>query len=286
MGEGNIKLKGNHGRTQFINLDHIKFGSLLQCKDNGRSCLLQYLIHATPVRNGYFVRKLQWWRLVRTAFYQGWNFMYLYLIRHGESFVNLSDWTGGNVDEGLTPLGHQQAAALAQWLPTRVPAPDAIYCSTMKRAKETAAPLAQAYGLPILHDDRVREIGNNQRNHDPFPNDQLPARYGDFWSTERPFAPVSDVVENVEALIHFRARVGMFIEGLLANHPNQVVIVVCHGGVIDVAFDHIFDTGFWRRCEVWSPNTAVTCFEHVAHPKREAWRLYFANATEHLREMR
>ena len=31
--------------------------------------------------------------------------MHLYLIRHGQSYVNLPDWTGVNADEPLTELG-------------------------------------------------------------------------------------------------------------------------------------------------------------------------------------
>ena len=46
--------------------------------------------------------------------------MQLYMIRHGQSYVNLKDWEGGNVDAGLTELGQQQAAALAEWLPTEL----------------------------------------------------------------------------------------------------------------------------------------------------------------------
>ena len=68
--------------------------------------------------------------------------MNLYMIRHGQSYVNLHEWTGGNTDEGLTDLGQRQAAALAAWLPEEVDEVDAIYCSTMQRARETAAPLA------------------------------------------------------------------------------------------------------------------------------------------------
>ena len=42
--------------------------------------------------------------------------MHFYLIRHGQSYVNLSDWAG-HLDAGLTELGKRQAAALAAWLP-------------------------------------------------------------------------------------------------------------------------------------------------------------------------
>ena len=60
--------------------------------------------------------------------------MHLYMIRHGQSHVNLAEWDSGNTDEGLTELGQKQAAALAQWLPKQVPAVNALYTSTMRRA--------------------------------------------------------------------------------------------------------------------------------------------------------
>ena len=52
--------------------------------------------------------------------------MHLYVIRHGQSYVNLPDWKG-DVDASLTPLGQQQAAALAEWLPKHLPDVNAIY---------------------------------------------------------------------------------------------------------------------------------------------------------------
>ena len=52
---------------------------------------------------------------------------------------------------------------------------------------------------------------------------------------------------------------------IVAAHRRQRVLVVCHGGVIEFAFDHIFNIGPWRRCEVWTHNTGVTHFEYVEH---------------------
>ncbi|MBX3060779.1 MAG: histidine phosphatase family protein, partial [Anaerolineae bacterium] len=60
--------------------------------------------------------------------------MHLYFVRHGESYVNLKEWSGGNSDEGLTSLGQRQAEALGVWLPGELPALDVLYASTMRRA--------------------------------------------------------------------------------------------------------------------------------------------------------
>lgn len=207
--------------------------------------------------------------------------MHLYLIRHGQSYVNLPDWSGANWDQPLTALGQQQATALADWLPQRIAPVAAIYASTMIRARETAAPLAGLYGQSLCFDDRVREIGNNRFDHTPWGVDDHHGEFAGFWASERPFAPIMKEPAS-ETLMHFRARVGVFIEELVEKHHSERVLVVCHGGVIEFAFDHIFNIGPWRRCEVWTHNTGVTHFEYVEHPGREVWRLHSHDRVEHL----
>ena len=207
--------------------------------------------------------------------------MQLFLIRHGQSYVNLPDWSGTDWDQPLTKLGNEQATALAGWLPQELPNVDTIYASTMQRARETVAPLASAYDIPVRFDDRVREIGNNKLDHTPWAVEEHPGEYASFWASERPFAPVM-VEPRSETLMHFRVRVGVFIEELVEGHHGQTVLVVCHGGVIEFAFDHIFNIGPWRRCEVLTHNTGVTHFEYVEHPGREVWRLHSHDRIEHL----
>jgi probable phosphoglycerate mutase len=210
--------------------------------------------------------------------------MRLYMVRHGQSLINLKEWENGNTDEGLTELGRRQAEALARWLPRELPQVDALYASTMRRARETAEAVAGAYGCAIRYDDRLREIGNNRIDHTPWPNDALPREYADYWSSERPFANIVPLAEGGESLMHFRTRVGLFIEEMVERHRDQVVLAACHGGVVEAAFGHIFNIGPWQRCEVWEHNTGVTCFEYVGHPQREAWRLHYHNRVDHLRK--
>jgi probable phosphoglycerate mutase len=208
--------------------------------------------------------------------------MHLYLVRHGQSHVNLKEWNEGNVDMGLTDLGQQQAAALARWLPQALPEIGALYSSTMRRARETAEVLAGAYHCAVRYDDRLREVGNNRLDHEPWPNDDLPREYATYWGSERPFASVVPLVEGGETWMHCRTRVGSFVEEVVERHRDQIVVAVCHGGVIETVFDHVFNIGPWRRCEVWSRNTGITHFEYVAHPGRETWRLHDHSRGDHL----
>jgi broad specificity phosphatase PhoE len=207
--------------------------------------------------------------------------MQLYFIRHGQSYVNLEDWADGNQDMGLTDLGQRQAAAVAEWIVGKMPAIDHLYASTMKRAAETAQQVANAYNHPIIWDDRIREIGNNRHDHTPWPAADLP-EYGDHWGTEIPFASITPSVASGESWMHFRTRVGAFIEDMTEKHADETIVVVCHGGVIGACFDHIFNIGPWRRAEVWSHNTGITRFEYINKPNRETWRLRYQNRYEHL----
>ncbi|MCA9940350.1 MAG: histidine phosphatase family protein, partial [Anaerolineales bacterium] len=172
--------------------------------------------------------------------------------------------------------------ALAAWMPTVIPAIDVLYASTMSRARETAEAVAQAYDCNIYFDDRLREIGNNRHDHTAWPNDDLPRQYADYWSSERPFSSVTPLVAHGETWMHFRTRIGLFVEELVLEHREEVVVAVCHGGVVEAVFDHIFNIGPWRRCEIWDRNTGISHFEYVAHPNRETWRLHFHNRQEHL----
>ena len=208
--------------------------------------------------------------------------MHLYMIRHGQSYTNLPDWHKKNADLALTELGQRQAAALAEWLPLVLPKVDVIYCSTMLRARETVQPLANRYQMDVRFDDRLREIGSNRFDHTPWPPEQLPSDFSDYWSTERPFLSITPKAEGSETWMHFRTRVGLLLQELVERHREQIVVAVCHGGVIEATFDHIFNIGAWRRCEIWTHNTAITHFEYVEHPRRETWCLHFHNRVEHL----
>lgn len=215
--------------------------------------------------------------------------MQLYLIRHGQSLVNLADWQHGNSDEGLTDLGREQARAVAHRLAALPDGVDVLYASTMRRAHETATYIGDALDLGITSDDRIREIGNNRLDHAPWPD--LPTDYGDFWATSRPFASVTPAIERGESYMHFRTRVGAFLEELCAERGDDQVVAVTHGGVIDVVFDHLFNVGPWRHCQVWTSNASITQVElldgapddhGMAHGGPERWRLHRHNDSGHL----
>ena len=79
--------------------------------------------------------------------------MELILVRHGLPLRR--EVVEGPADPELSIEGHDQSARLASYLATE--SIDAIYSSPMKRAVQTAEPLAQTTGLPISIVDDVAE---------------------------------------------------------------------------------------------------------------------------------
>src|ERR1700744_4520555 len=79
-----------------------------------------------------------------------------WLIRHGESTWNALGLTQGHADQAeLTGKGQRQAAEVAARL-AGIPA-RAISPRALRRAQQTAAPVAAALGLPVTLDTRLRE---------------------------------------------------------------------------------------------------------------------------------
>ncbi len=80
----------------------------------------------------------------------------LWLVRHGESTWNIRGLAQGHCDQArLTRRGLRQAWDVAGQLHDRPIR--ALYASDLRRALETAAPLATALGLPVACDARLRE---------------------------------------------------------------------------------------------------------------------------------
>ena len=83
--------------------------------------------------------------------------MSLLMIRHAETVWHRENRYAGTSDIDLTPNGVRQAERLADWAHSRKI--DAIVCSPVRRARETAAPSALAVGVEVEVEDDLREVG-------------------------------------------------------------------------------------------------------------------------------
>ena len=82
----------------------------------------------------------------------------IYLVAHGEARHHVEGLVGGWYDSDLTELGQRQAQAVASRIAELVgEAPVEIYSSDLRRAAQTAAPIAQALRAKVTHWSDLRE---------------------------------------------------------------------------------------------------------------------------------
>ena len=206
----------------------------------------------------------------------------LILIRHGESVPNVQPVVGGmSGDPGLTERGRRQAARLEERLRSEGLRADRLFASTLPRALETAEYVSRALGLPIETDDELQELRPGQADgltlaewHSRFPGLE------DGMAT-RPFQPFSP---GGESWAVFLVRAGAALAGLVTDHPDQTIVVVCHGGVLEASFFLALGLGPTSKQASFAPlNTSITRWRHSPPtPGQAEWTLVTFNDAGHL----
>jgi broad specificity phosphatase PhoE len=185
----------------------------------------------------------------------------LTLIRHAEVEARYQGVFGGRIDMEISPRGHEQAAALAQYLKPR--SFNAIYASPMKRVQQTLSPYVtngtpKPVILPELHEvDFGDWTGLNFA--------EVQERFGtraSAWLDQL----AADAIPNAETAANYRARIEPCVQELLQRHPGQRVAVFCHGGVIRQMLALLLDLPLPKTAGFEIDYTSIT--EVEVHPHR------------------
>jgi probable phosphoglycerate mutase len=134
---------------------------------------------------------------------------------------------GAPADPELTARGREQADHLARWL--AIEPVHHVVSSPKRRAVETAAPLAAAHDLDVEIIDGLVEWDANADHY--IPMEELRESKDDQWQ-----AMVEGRWEDYggESPARFRERIVPELDAVIDAHPGETVVVVCHGGVINV----------------------------------------------------
>jgi probable phosphoglycerate mutase len=168
----------------------------------------------------------------------------LILVRHGESTANAARVYQGWNDDPLSPLGEQQARALARALAARRDNgeihPLALYASPLQRAWRTGVAIGEALGLtPVAHPG-LREIDVGAASGVAF--EEVARRWPELLA-RRPELGLDFAWPGGESGWEFRARVAATLDEIIDQHrgaaPDQAVIVASHGGTIRFAVAYL-----------------------------------------------
>ena len=174
------------------------------------------------------------------------------VIRHGETDWNRQQRFQGQIDVPLNDTGLAQARRLGERLAAE-PA-DLLVCSDLLRTRQTAAPLAAAWGLAPLPHAGLREqhFGVLEGLDVPTIKDRHADLWADWLEHRGDFA-----LPGGESLQQFHARVMATLRELAAAHAGRHLALVTHGGVLDMLWRSARDEPIdgLRRCEI--PNTGI-----------------------------
>lgn len=206
----------------------------------------------------------------------------LVLVRHGESRASVDGLIGGHRScTGLTDTGRHQVEALRD----RLAAGDdvvatALYSSAHPRAVETARIIAPALGsIPL-------QVDAGWGEHDPGPECDgmlyvdFVRRYGTpDWDGD----PHAETYPGGETVAQFHDRVRTAMRDTVRANVGGVVVVSCHGGVVDRVLREVLCGPVTGKFELHTHNASLTEVVHVGGSK---WRLVRYNDAFHLAGVR
>ncbi|MDO8279336.1 MAG: histidine phosphatase family protein [Burkholderiaceae bacterium] len=176
----------------------------------------------------------------------------LLLIRHGETDWNRELRFQGQVDVPLNALGLEQAHRLGERLAGV--AVHKLYCSDLLRTRQTAQPASQRLALDSVNDPALRE--QNFGLVDGMRVDDIKSQYPDAWTGWLRFQEDYAMPQG-ESTRQFHARVMDAIYRLGVTHPGQTLLVVTHGGVLDMVYRTALALGLNGPRQTQIPNAGL-----------------------------
>lgn len=153
------------------------------------------------------------------------------LIRHGQTDAIGRFIAGRLPGVPLNEEGREQvrrlATRLASWHPV------ACYTSPLERTRQTAAPLAETWNLPVQTSDAILELDFGEWAGLPMAD--LDTRAD--WSAFNRFRSTLPMPGG-ETMLQVQARAVAQLETWRRQHEGQVVAVVSHGDVIRAILAH------------------------------------------------
>ncbi|HZP41511.1 MAG TPA: histidine phosphatase family protein [Candidatus Binatia bacterium] len=177
----------------------------------------------------------------------------LLLVRHAESEGNRDRIFTPTPEVPITDVGREQARAAAAWIAAGY-APVAVVSSPFRRARQTAAIIAEVLGLPVSVEEDLRERSYGSLAGQPYAAARACADYdpASYWLWCPP--------GGGETLVDVAARAGGVLDRIAARYAAADVVVVSHGAVMHALWRHV--TGEWRPGRVVR-NAGVVLVEHA-----------------------
>ncbi|MDH5409346.1 MAG: histidine phosphatase family protein [Gammaproteobacteria bacterium] len=176
------------------------------------------------------------------------------VIRHGQPEGG-SVYRGHGVDDPLSELGWQQ-----MWQAVGTEAPwTQIISSPMKRCREFAEQLADKNKLPVIIDERFKEVGFGSwegRNRNEIKETNR-AEYDGFYKD-----PINCRPEGAEPIDDFISRVSNAFDQVITDYTGKHCLIVAHAGVIRAVVAHVTHSAPIGLYRIQVKNAGISRIRH------------------------
>ena len=214
------------------------------------------------------------------------NVAELFIVRHADAIPDEDEIIPSGIydDLPLSRVGRQQACALAKRLGDL--SFNAIYSSPLRRCLETAAPVAERFGItPTIVPD-LKEIRLGHVNQLPQDVNDLAALTRALQERQTEIVRLAgsagnwDAVKDSEPSKQFRQRVVKALDEMAHHHIGERVLVFAHGGVVNSYIAEVL--GLERDFFYPAGNTSITIVRVAASHRV----LFVLNDIAHLAHLR
>jgi 2,3-bisphosphoglycerate-dependent phosphoglycerate mutase len=180
----------------------------------------------------------------------------LILIRHGETAWNALGRIQGSTDIALNDAGHAQAHRVAKAVASlHVETPiRAVISSDLMRAVQTADPIAQRCGVAVQRDARLRE--KSYGILEGLTWEERSAKHPEL-AYEHELANPHFTVPEAESRHMFYERTLDALRAHAQAHAGSTIVIVAHGGVLDMAYRAAMQMPLTLRRNWATPNAAL-----------------------------
>ena len=153
----------------------------------------------------------------------------LVIVRHGQTAANTGRLLHGWTDLPLDDMGMQQAQRVSARLATEVQ-PDVILSSPLLRARMTAGAVSDAFGLPVIEREELKEM--HFGDLEGFTIQRLQEEHPEIAAQALDPLESTLVWPNGDDVRAFHRRTAKTFHAFADEFAGQTAIIVSHNGVI------------------------------------------------------
>lgn len=197
------------------------------------------------------------------------------LVRHGETDWNVARRLQGHTDIALNARGLAQATQLAQSLKHSKLEFDVFYTSDLQRAAHTANAIVECFEMRAITNSALRErhLGALQG----LTLNEAPITQPDLWQAHLA-RELDHELSGGESITQFAHRIRTALEGLRQKHLGKTILLVSHGGALDMMYRIASNQALDAERIAVVPNASLNWISHDG----QSWKLDRWADTSHL----